>query len=137
MASAEEIITVLWSGEVAGDRLLLMPNERSVIVQPRLYFESNRLFRCNYTNKVYEPFVVNMIVLEYNLTLALRFDMVNSTYFEIYNVRTLATEDEYEPEEVYIDLRTVLDALEDRFIQCTIAAVIGIAIGVGIRRISK
>ena len=100
--SAEVWLTVLWSGDRPGDRLLVLPNEESVPVVPRVFFRSSHDSFCNFTLEIIEAGRTYPIDLGYNVSVSIRFSFNDSSV--VYNVFTLETAEHYEPEDVDISL---------------------------------
>lgn len=117
-ASNEILIEKFWSGSRTGSRFLVFPNEESVVVNPTVYFVSNVETICNYTGDRIQAGIIYSIELGYNNTVSIRFSVVNSSVFWIYNVYTFEEPSMYEPEDIEINYFEHLRFVQEVAIVC-------------------
>ncbi len=125
---------VLWSGETAGSRSLIMSGEESVSVYIRIYFLSN--VDCLFNgSESYLAGITRAIPLAYNTTYSLTFmTPANKTW--VYNVHT-ELEHVYSAFEMVVTLDMMLQGFVQVWQQNIIAALIGVVTGISIRRMPR
>lgn len=124
-------VTVFWSGEQAGSRILLLPNEPAVPVNTRCYFQSNLQTYCNFTDETIDAGEIYMIVVDYNTTTSIRFSFNQSN--RVYNIYTLSGPDDYEPSEVVIDLAKHFAWLTQLSLVCAAVGMLAVFAAVKVR----
>lgn len=124
LSSDEVWLTVLWSGEQAGSRLLVLPNEEAVPVNLRVYYKSNLDSFCNYTSELILAGSLYMLSFDYNQTESIQF--LHNTSSVIYNVYTYNRPEDYEPIDIVVDLQTYYNDIRDLSIICAVFGVAGV-----------
>lgn len=122
---------VVWYGDNAGGRVLLMPNEVAIQTPVKVYFRASVLVTFN--GSMYYPISEYAVILGYNRTYALRFDMVDANYSWVYNLYTV-TYQEYEEQEQFVRLLEYLQALYDARLTVLVGAIVGIPLAYKTRR---
>ncbi len=114
---AEIWLTVLWSGDRTGGRDLVLPDEESMVVNPRVFFRSSHDTFCNLTSVDLEAGRIHPLELGYNVTVSIRFSYNGSSV--VYNVWTRASPDDYEPEDVSMSIADATAFWEEVAVVCT------------------
>lgn len=122
---------MLWSGSSTGDRSLILPNEESVVVNTRIFYRSSRLSVCNLTGDTIFAGQIYTIDLDFNATYSIRFTSNESSV--IYNVYTLSTPEEYQPEDTTINLMDHLIFIRDVTVSCLVFGCAGSVVAIQAR----
>ena len=99
-----------------------MPNEEAMVVLPTVYFESSEDTFCNFTGEIYSAGRKVPIEIGYNKSVSLLFSFNGSV--KVYNVWTWASPDDYEPEDVSVDLAKYLAFASEVMWTCTAFGVV-------------
>ena len=105
--------------------MLVLPNEESVVVNPRIFYQSSEDSFCNLTSEIIQAGRIYPIELGYNVTVSIMFSFNDSSM--VYNVVTLAIDD-YRPVDLSISLAEYWDFAQEVGIVCAaFGAVFGLA----------
>ncbi len=119
-------LVVVWSGTGAGSRLLVMPNEESVVVNPRIFVRSSHDTFCNFTSEDLSAGFIQPIDIGFNKSVSLMFSH-NDTEL-VFNVWTREKAEDYDPEDVSMSIADATAFWEEVAVVCTgFGAVAGLA----------
>lgn len=128
-------LTVLYTGEEADSRKLVLPNEQAVSVNIRIYFRSSHDVYCNFTDSLVSAGQLQMISLEYNITASIKYTRLNSSESLVYNIYTLSNQEEYLPPERIIKLDDAIAMYSEISLVCAGFGIVAVFLCVQFRRI--